>query len=52
MRYRDAKKLRNEDEVITKLHNIVLTVVSIDVRPKDVLILCDDGNTYHHTELK
>lgn len=54
MRYIDAKKLHNEDEVIYKYNNISLYVVEtkIDTIHKEVYVLCDDGNWYHHRVLK
>ena len=54
MKYIDAKKLHNEDEVIVKGTNKSLYVVEIehDAEHKDVFIRCDDGNLYHHTALK
>lgn len=54
MTYRDAKKLHNEDEVIRKSDGAVLRVVAVDDYPKvkTISILCDDGNAYHHREVK
>lgn len=54
MKYIDAKKLHNEDEVIVKGTDKPLYVVEIehDVEHKDVFIRCDDGVMYHHTALK
>lgn len=54
MKYRDAKKLHNEDEVISKKTGRLLTVISVKVDDinKDVFILCQDGNTYHHKDIK
>mgnify|MGYP003322536120 CR=1 FL=1 len=54
MKYIDAKKLHNEDEVIVKGTDKLLYVVEIehDVEHKDVFIRCDDGVMYHHTALK
>lgn len=51
MTYRQAKKLRNEDEVIIKATGKVLRVVQIELSRQghDVFIYCDDGNCYHHT---
>ena len=53
MRYKVAKKLHDEDEVTVKKTNVVLRVMG-DIIPhtKDVYVPCDDGNTYHHTELR
>ena len=52
MSYHDAKKLHNEDEVIRKSDDRSLYVVEIEVQDdKNVLVVCDDGNTYHHTEI-
>ena len=52
MKYRDAKKLHNEDQVRVKKTGQVLSVVETAVTPKTVTVLCDDGNEYHHTEIK
>ena len=52
MRYRDAKKLHNEDQIRVKKTGRVLSVVETDVTSKNVTVLCDDGNEYHHTEIK
>ena len=54
MRYRDAKKLHNEDEVMRKSDGRSLYVVSTVVNGLDrsVIIFCDDGNTYHHRDVK
>ena len=54
MKYTDAKKLHNEDEVIYKYTNKVLYVVEIkdDVERREVYVLCHDGNWYHHRTIK
>lgn len=52
MRYRDAKKLNNEDEVVVKETGNILRVISTKIYEKSVIVGCDDGNEYHHTELK
>lgn len=52
MRYRDAKKLHNEDEVIVKSSGCSQFVVDIEVQDKDVFVRCDDGVLYHHTALR
>ncbi|MBQ8626817.1 MAG: hypothetical protein IJ419_11710 [Agathobacter sp.] len=60
MFFRHAKKLHNEDEVTVKKTGLVTTVNSIVINKKEdglhdenfVLILCDDGKTYHHTEVR
>ena len=49
MKFVDAKKLRDEDEVIVKRTGCVLHVLG-DV--EDVFIPCDDGKLYHHTAVK
>lgn len=58
MVYHAAAKLHNGDEVTVKKTGQILRVVSIEtpktlnmVQRKSVLILCDDGNTYLHTEI-
>ena len=57
MTFRDAKNLHNEDEVTIKATGQVLRVLNAYVLDdpmftKCVLIECEDGNTYHHTEVK
>ena len=57
MRFRDAKKLHNEDEVTIKRTGEVRTVLSAYVIDdpmfaKAVIVECDDGNSYHHTEVR
>ena len=54
MKYIYAKRLHNEDEVISKESGASLYVISteVDTENKNVFVYCDDGNTYHHTEIK
>ena len=54
MRYRNAAKLHNEDEVIRKSDSASLYVIStvVNTLDKSVIILCDDGNAYHHRDVK
>lgn len=57
MRFRDAKKLHNEDEVTVKKTGEVRTVLKAYVIDdplfaKAVIVECDDGNSYHHTEVR
>ena len=59
MKYADAKKLYNGDEVTVKETKQILTVIrAYEPRPmnmiyrKNILIECDDGNTYHHTHVQ
>ena len=54
MNYRTARKLHNEDEVIRKDDGESLYVVSTkdNRETKTVMILCNDGQEYHHTEVK
>lgn len=52
MTYRNAKKLHNEDEVAIKETGCVLTVVNTTVNEKSVIIECEDGNVYHHKDVK
>lgn len=56
MRFRDAERLHNGDEVILKADGEPLYVVDAWVddgtTPPSVLIQCADGNTYHHTEVR
>lgn len=52
MRYRNAKKLHNGDEVSVKKTGLVQQVLTVE-RPdeKTILVYCDDGCTYHHREI-
>ena len=54
MRYQNAAKLHNEDEVIRKSDGASLHVISTVVNEpgKAVIILCDDGNEYHHRDVR
>lgn len=56
MRYRDAKKLQNGDEVIRKSDNSSLRVVNIRAKDKTILIeVVDEYNLLHevtHTNVK
>lgn len=55
MTFNNAKKLHNEDEVTIKEtgeHVYVLDVYVNPDNPKQVLIGCDDGNTYTHNDIK
>lgn len=54
MKYTDAKKLHNEDEVISKETGRQLYVIKtvVDEVSKDVFVYCDDGQMYHHTKVK
>ena len=54
MTYQNAKRLHNEDEVIHKYTNKLLRVVEVtdDAAHKDIYVLCDDGETYHHRTLR
>ena len=51
MTYKEAKTLHNEDEVIRKSDNRSLFVVSVNITERDVVLLCGDGNEYHHTDV-
>jgi len=52
MTYKQAKALTNEDEVAVKKTGCVLQVVDrLIFNDRDVEILCDDGNWYHHREV-
>lgn len=51
MTYKDAKTLHNEDEVIRKSDNTSLHILSVNITDENVMLLCDDGNEYHHTEV-
>lgn len=60
MKYKDAIKLHNEDEVIIKKTGEIRTVIETIVTPKEhttnnipcVDILLDDGNWYGYKEVK
>jgi len=54
MRYNEAKKLHNEDEVIDKVTGESLFVVEVkhDAAHRDVYILCDNCEWYHHRRLR
>lgn len=52
MRYKDAKRLHNEDEVIIKASGCLQYVVDVDIHEKDVFVRCDDGGLYHHTDIR
>lgn len=54
MTFEQAKKLHNEDEVQDKFIPGILRVVDtkIDNPHRDVYVLCDDGQWYHHQRLK
>ena len=54
MKYADAKKLHNKDEVFCKDTNSCLHVIQIDIDAphRDVYVLCDNGEWYHHRTLK
>lgn len=53
MKYKDAKHLHDEDEVVVKKTGEILYVLGdIEVDGKDIFIRCSDGELYHHTALK
>ena len=52
MTRRQAVKLHNEDEITVKETGEILTVLSVEVYDKKVLVCCDDGNTYHHRDIR
>ena len=55
MTFNNAKNLHNEDEAVIKEtgeHMCVLDAYVNPNNPKQVLIECDDGNTYTHHEIK
>lgn len=52
MKYVDAKKLHNGDEVVIKYTGIPLYVVATKVIGRNVMVICDDGNTYHHSDIQ
>ena len=54
MKYKDASKLHNNDEVIVKKTGEILRVSFIEryEKEKSIFVFCDDGNEYHHRELR
>ena len=54
MKYNDAIKLHNEDEVIVKETNTVMDVVEIEIHPstKQVDVMLTDGNWYNHKDIR
>ena len=54
MTYREAKKLHNEDEVLSKETGRSLYVISVEVdtEHRDVFVRCSDGLCYHHTAIR
>lgn len=55
MTFANAKKLQNGDEVIIKCGRRpfpCLKVVEVLIEGKNVFAYCEDGNSYHHRELK
>lgn len=52
MRYRNAKKLHNEDEIARKSDGRILRVVEVYAGDGIATVLCDDGNEYVHTEIR
>lgn len=59
MRYRDAVNLHNEDEVIVKSTGCGMIVIETEIVSREksadgkpaVMIMLEDGNMYHHTEV-
>ena len=55
MTFANAKKLQSGDEVIIKCGRrpfSCLRVVEVLIEGKNVFAYCEDGNSYHHRELK
>lgn len=52
MNYYQAKKLHNEDEVIVKETGENLQVIKTRICPKKVLVMLENGEVYHHTQIK
>lgn len=55
MKYRYAKQLHNGDEVTIKETGAVLTVVEAykpEPTKNTIIVLCDDGNEYHHRDVR
>lgn len=53
MRYNEAKKYHNEDEVMVKETGEVQRILQVEIleKPKIVSFLLQDGNWYGHTEV-
>jgi len=53
MTYKKATRLHSGDEVTVKETGAVLMVLFIENRlgRREVAVTCEDGYTYHHTEL-
>lgn len=58
MRFKNAKKLHNGDEVLiidkNGKHPLLrpVHVVEVSIEDKEVFVRCDDGCLYHHTAFK
>lgn len=52
MTYKEALKLHNEDEVIVKETNVVMRVIEVINHENYAEILLEDGNYYHHKDIK
>lgn len=54
MKYTDAKKLHNGDEIFCKYNGVHYTVTEtqIDTEHREVYVLCDDGISRHHRTIK
>ena len=54
MKYTNAKKLHNGDEIFCKYNGVHYTVVEtqIDIEHREVYVLCDDGILRHHKTIK
>ena len=52
MRYRDAKRLHNEDEITVRKTGESHTVVNVDVLPNIVYIFCENGGCYENREVR
>ena len=51
MRYREAKKLHNGDEITVKETGFVETVSYIEDHGDDVYVFTCEGSDYRHTEI-
>ena len=54
MTYNFAKKLHKGDRVTIKKtgYGMIIIATEVQLGRKNVSILCDDGNWYHHREVK
>ncbi len=54
MKWNDAAKLHDEDEVVVKKNGVTMTVIEVNRYPSlhRVTVMLDDGNWYSHKEIR